>query len=135
RQTALSQITENRKVETCKSLIFRNTLLRFCLKKANLRQNSHAPREHHDPCKTNLQGSRQKCLEVSTSRGRRCVAGMGSGGTGGGAWGDAVSRAHRAQWGLCVSPSNGLGSLERWRRGRTSVRGCSRSRSRSLGQA
>jgi len=24
----------------------------------NLRQNSHAPREHHDPWKSNLQGSR-----------------------------------------------------------------------------
>ena len=29
----------------------------------------------------------QKCMEVSTSRGRRFVGGMGSGGTGGGAWG------------------------------------------------
>ena len=56
-------------------------------------------------------------MEVSTSRGRRFVGGMGSGGTGGGAWGDAVSRSHRAQWGFCVRPSKGLGSLERWRLG------------------
>ena len=39
----------------------------------------------------------QKCMEVSTSRGRRLVGGMGSGGTGGGALGDAVSCSHRAQ--------------------------------------
>jgi hypothetical protein len=59
----------------------------------------------------------QKCLEVSTSRGRRFVEGMGAGRTGGGAWGDAVSRSHRAQWGLWVRPSKGLGPLERWRLG------------------
>ena len=35
----LSQITENRKVEVCKSLIFHNLIFGFCLKKANLRQN------------------------------------------------------------------------------------------------
>src|SRR4029450_928683 len=55
----------------------------------------------------------QKCWEVSTSRGRRFVGGMGSGSTGGGGLGDAVSLSHRAQWGLCVKPSKGLGSLER----------------------
>jgi len=38
-----------------------------------------------------------KCLEVSTSRGRRWVGAMGAGGTAEGALGDAVSRSHRAQ--------------------------------------
>src|SRR5713101_6633892 len=35
---ALSQITENRKAETHKSLIFRYPIFRFCLKKAHGRQ-------------------------------------------------------------------------------------------------
>jgi len=35
----LSQITENRKVEARKSLIFRHTIFTFGLKNANLRQN------------------------------------------------------------------------------------------------
>src|SRR5215831_11496744 len=35
----LSQITENRKVEARKSLIFHHTIFTFGLKKANLRQN------------------------------------------------------------------------------------------------
>lgn len=39
RQTVLSQIIENRKVEAHKSLTFRYPTLTFCLKKANLRQN------------------------------------------------------------------------------------------------
>jgi hypothetical protein len=38
RPRALSQITENRKVEARKSLIFQTTILRFCPKKATLRQ-------------------------------------------------------------------------------------------------
>src|SRR5215475_4006016 len=42
---ALSQMTENRKVEAHKSLIFRNTILRFGLKKAKVRQSQ---REYHD---------------------------------------------------------------------------------------
>src|SRR5262245_45232993 len=45
----------------------------------------------------------------------RCVGGIGSGSTGGGAWGCAASCAHRAQGGLCVRPANGWGSLERLR--------------------
>ena len=36
---ALSQITENRKVEPRKLLIFQHTIFRFCLQKATLRQN------------------------------------------------------------------------------------------------
>jgi hypothetical protein len=36
--TALSQITENRKVWTRKSLIFQHTIFGFCLEKAILRQ-------------------------------------------------------------------------------------------------
>ena len=36
--TALSQITENRKVWTRKPLIFRHTIFGFCLEKAILRQ-------------------------------------------------------------------------------------------------
>src|SRR5207249_9092162 len=55
----------------------------------------------------------QKCREVSTVRGRRLVGDIGSGRTGRGAWGCAVSCSHRAQWGLCVRPANALGSLER----------------------
>jgi hypothetical protein len=39
---ALSQITENRKVEARKPLIFRNPICGFCLKKANLRQSPAA---------------------------------------------------------------------------------------------
>jgi hypothetical protein len=35
---ALSQITENRKVETCKSLIFRPTTFTFALTNTTLRQ-------------------------------------------------------------------------------------------------
>ena len=35
---ALSQITENRKVEAPKPLIFRDPILGFCLQKATLRQ-------------------------------------------------------------------------------------------------
>jgi hypothetical protein len=35
---ALSQITENRKVETCKWLIFRDPIFGFCLQKPTLRQ-------------------------------------------------------------------------------------------------
>jgi hypothetical protein len=50
-------------------------------------------------------------------RGRRWVGGIGSGGTGGGAWGCTASCAHRAQGGLCVRPANGGGSLERVRLG------------------
>jgi len=46
-------------------------------------------------------------------RGRRWVGGIGSGGTGGG----AAACAHRAQWGLCVRPANGMGSWERVRLG------------------
>jgi hypothetical protein len=56
-------------------------------------------------------------MEVSTSRGRRFVGGMGSGRVGGGALGCPVSRSHNAQWDLCVRPSNALGSLERVRLG------------------
>src|SRR5215510_9821873 len=59
----------------------------------------------------------QKCLEVSTVRGRRVVGGMGSGGTGGGALGYAASCSHRAQGGWCVRPANGWGPVERWRCG------------------
>ena len=36
--TALSQITENRKVEAPKALIFRDPIFGFCLQKATLRQ-------------------------------------------------------------------------------------------------
>jgi hypothetical protein len=38
---------------------------------------------------------------------------IGSGRTGGCGAGCAASCAHRAQWGLWVRPTNGLGSLER----------------------
>jgi hypothetical protein len=48
-----------------------------------------------------------KGLEGSIARGRRCVGGLGAGGTRGGAWGDAVSRAHRAPGGLGVRPAQG----------------------------
>jgi hypothetical protein len=37
-KTALSQTTENRKVEAPKSLIFRDPIFGFCLQKATLRQ-------------------------------------------------------------------------------------------------
>jgi len=40
----------------------------------------------------------QKCIEVSMTRGRRLVGGIGSGRTEGRGW--AVSGSHRAQWGL-----------------------------------
>ena len=36
--TALSQITENRKVWSRKPLVFQHTIFRFCLEKASLRQ-------------------------------------------------------------------------------------------------
>jgi hypothetical protein len=39
RWMVLSQITENRKVEARKSLIFQHTIFAFGLKKVNLRQN------------------------------------------------------------------------------------------------
>ena len=42
----LSQITENRKVEARKSLIFRHTIFTFGLKNATLRQNRTPP---HNP--------------------------------------------------------------------------------------
>src|SRR5262249_58599533 len=58
----------------------------------------------------------QKCLEVSTVRGRRFVGGIGSGGAGGGSWACVASRSHRAHCGRWVRPANGLGSLERLRR-------------------
>src|SRR2546425_10759894 len=38
---ALSQISENRKVEAPKSLIFHEPIFRFCLQKAILRQSRH----------------------------------------------------------------------------------------------
>ena len=42
RREALSQITENRKVETRKWLIFREPIFGFCLQKSTLRQSCHA---------------------------------------------------------------------------------------------
>jgi hypothetical protein len=33
------------------------------LEKANVRQNSHAPREHHDACKSNLQGNPHEAMK------------------------------------------------------------------------
>src|SRR5262245_31367826 len=57
----------------------------------------------------------QKCLEVSIARGRRWVGDIGSGPLGGGTGGWVVSCSQAAQWGLCVRPSKGLGSLERLR--------------------
>src|SRR5713101_4388746 len=55
----------------------------------------------------------QKCCEVSTVRGRWFVAGIGSGGAGGGAWGWAASYSHKTYCGRWVRPANSLGSLER----------------------
>ena len=43
--------------------------------------------------------------------------GMGLGRTGGGRTVSPISCPHNAQWGLCVRPTNGLGSLERLRLG------------------
>ena len=59
---ALSHITENRKVEAPKSLIFRDPIFGFCLQKATLRQSCHVPWGHPETCKwepraRNLQGS------------------------------------------------------------------------------
>jgi hypothetical protein len=56
-------------------------------------------------------------MEVSTVRGRRFVGGMGSGRSGGAGAVSPVSCSHRAQWGLCVRPSNAWGSVERLRLG------------------
>jgi len=64
---ALSQITENRKVESRKSLIFRNTTLRFCLKKANLRQ-SQKKEEEKQEAKHYLR--RMRCCDAEV--GMRC---------------------------------------------------------------
>jgi hypothetical protein len=51
----------------------------------------------------------QKCIEVSMTRGRRLVGGIGSGGKGGGGLGCAASCSHRTQCGLCVRPTVSLG--------------------------
>src|SRR5438105_15052286 len=45
---ALSQTTENRKVEGRKPLIFRNPIFGFALKTLTLRQSCHAPWGHHE---------------------------------------------------------------------------------------
>src|SRR5205823_13137171 len=54
---------------------------------------------------------------VHGARPGRFVGGIGSGGAGGGTWGWAASCSHRAPCGRWVGPVNGLGSLERARRG------------------
>src|SRR5262245_21869005 len=59
----------------------------------------------------------QKCVEASTLRGRRWGEGIGVGGEGEGDVGDATSCSHRAQGGLWLRPTNGLGSCERLCRG------------------
>src|SRR5712691_10310181 len=54
----LSQITENRKVEARKSLIFRHTVFTFSLKNATLRQNLAEGRHFPARCQT-FGGARQ----------------------------------------------------------------------------
>ncbi len=56
--TVLSQITENRKVEARKSLIFRHTVFTFSLKNATLRQNLAEGRHFPARCQT-FGGARQ----------------------------------------------------------------------------
>jgi len=48
---ALSQITENRKVKTCKSLTFQDPIFGFCLKKATLRQSQEPTLEQRARCR------------------------------------------------------------------------------------
>jgi hypothetical protein len=63
-----------------------------------------------EPASVVTTGMRTKMQRGIDLTGPRRVVAIGSGGTGGGAWGWAASRSHRAQWGLCVRPANGLGS-------------------------
>ena len=54
--TALSHITENRKVEAPKSLIFQAPIFGFRLPKALLRQSCHATQGHRESCQCRPRG-------------------------------------------------------------------------------
>ena len=72
-------------------------------------------------------------MEVSTVTGTSVRRGHGSG-RGEEALGCTVSRSHKAQWGLCVRPSNALGAVERLRLGVMGVAGAGVGVALRLGQ-